>query len=87
MYDDPPKRLRGFAAMSPERRREISRKGGASHPPEARSFSRDRDLAAAAGAKGGAANKAPRAFGRDRELASRAGATGGKAGRGEAKAN
>jgi len=77
MYDDPPKRLRGFAAMDPERRREISARGGASHPPEARSFSRDRDLASSAGAKGGAANKSPRAF-RDRELAARAGAIGGK---------
>lgn len=43
----------GFASMSPERRREIARKGGASVPAHRRSFSRDRDLAAAAGAKGG----------------------------------
>lgn len=44
---------RGFAAMDPERRREISAKGGSSVPAEKRSFSRNHDLAAAAGRKGG----------------------------------
>jgi uncharacterized protein len=44
---------RGFAAMSEEERREIARKGGQSVPPEERSFSKDRDLAAEAGRKGG----------------------------------
>ena len=41
--------------MNPERRREIARKGGASVPSEKRSFAKDRDLAAAAGRKGGEA--------------------------------
>lgn len=48
---------RGFAAMDPEKRREIARKGGASVPGEKRSFTRDRDLAANAGRKGGTANR------------------------------
>jgi len=47
------KSRRGFAAMSPERRREIARKGGASVPSEKRSFSKDRDLAVSAGRVGG----------------------------------
>lgn len=49
-------RLRGFAAMNPERRREIARKGGASVSPEKRSFSKSRDLATSAGRKGGEAS-------------------------------
>ena len=48
-----PKARRGFAAMSPEKRREIARKGGASVPSEKRSFSQSPDLAAKAGRKGG----------------------------------
>lgn len=52
MTDKP--KPRGFAAMSPERRREIAAKGGASTPPDKRTFSVDRGLAARAGAKGGA---------------------------------
>jgi general stress protein YciG len=43
--------------MNPERRREIARKGGASVPGEKRSFAKDRDLAAAAGRKGGEASR------------------------------
>lgn len=39
--------------MNPERQREIARKGGASVPPEKRSFSTDRSLAVQAGRKGG----------------------------------
>ena len=54
---DPPRARRGFAAMTPERRREIARKGGASVPSEKRSFAKDRDLAASAGRKGGEASK------------------------------
>lgn len=50
------KSKRGFAAMDKERQREIARKGGASVPDEKRSFSQDRDLAAAAGRKGGEAS-------------------------------
>jgi general stress protein YciG len=52
-----PKARRGFAAMNPERRREIARKGGASVPSEKRSFAKDRDLAANAGRKGGEASR------------------------------
>lgn len=48
-----PKAKRGFAAMSPEKRREIARKGGAAVPSEKRSFSQSHDLAAKAGRKGG----------------------------------
>ena len=48
---------RGFAAMDPDRRREIARKGGASVPGEKRSFTRDRDLAANAGRKGGSSSR------------------------------
>jgi general stress protein YciG len=47
---------RGFAALDKDRQREIARKGGASVPDEKRSFSQDRDLAAAAGRKGGEAS-------------------------------
>ena len=56
--ETPPKTpsRRGFAAMDKERQREIARKGGASVPDEKRSFSQDRDLAAAAGRKGGEAS-------------------------------
>jgi general stress protein YciG len=43
--------------MDPERRREIARRGGASVPSEKRSFAQDRDLAATAGRKGGAASR------------------------------
>lgn len=39
--------------MTPERRREISRLGGQSIPSEKRAFSRNRELARAAGRKGG----------------------------------
>ena len=46
-------RPRGFAAMSPEKRREIAAKGGASLAPEQRSFARDPELARTAGQKGG----------------------------------
>ena len=48
---------RGFAAMDPERRREIARRGGASVPSEKRSFAQDRDLAASAGRKGGGTSR------------------------------
>jgi len=48
---------RGFAAMDPERRREIARRGGASVPSDKRSFAQDRTLAADAGRKGGSASK------------------------------
>ncbi len=58
-----PKARRGFAAMDPELRREISRKGGASVAPQNRSFSRDRDLASNSGRKGGSTSKGRRTAG------------------------
>lgn len=51
------KAKRGFAAMSPEKRRQIAAKGGASVPAEKRSFSQNRDLAASAGRAGGSASR------------------------------
>lgn len=48
---------RGFAAMDPERRREIARRGGSSVPADKRSFSQDKALAASAGKKGGAISR------------------------------
>jgi uncharacterized protein len=48
------KAKRGFAAMTPEKRREIARKGGLAVKPENRAFAQDRDLAVEAGRKGGA---------------------------------
>ncbi len=50
-----PKSRRGFASMTPERRREIARKGGASVPKDKRSFSQNNELAIRAGKKGGEA--------------------------------
>jgi general stress protein YciG len=47
---------RGFASMDPERQREIASRGGKSVPAERRSFSQNRDLASAAGRKGGQAS-------------------------------
>ena len=44
---------RGFAAMDPQKQREIASKGGKSVPSEKRSFSQNRDLASEAGRKGG----------------------------------
>ena len=69
---------RGFASLTPERRKEIASMGGKSVPDEKRSFSRDHELAAEAGRKGGR-NIAPenRSFSQDRELAARAGRLGG----------
>lgn len=46
---------RGFASMTPEKRKAIAAKGGASVPAHKRSFSKKEGLAAAAGKKGGAA--------------------------------
>ena len=52
-----PRARRGFAAMSPEKRRAIAKKGGASVPSEKRSFAKDHDLASQAGRKGGTASR------------------------------
>ena len=74
MSEVEPKRLRGFALLSPEKRREYAAKGGQSVNPKNRSFSKSRDLAKSAGKKGGHAVPAEkRAFSVDRLLASRAG--------------
>lgn len=40
---------RGFASMSPERRKELAALGGKSVPPEKRTFRRHPEIAAAAG--------------------------------------
>jgi general stress protein YciG len=65
---------RGFASMDPALQREIASKGGRSVPPEERSFSKDRALAAEAGRKGGeASHGGPRGDGQQ--------GTGGTAGR------
>lgn len=55
-----PKAKRGFALLSPERRRDISARGGASVPAEKRSFSKNRDLAASAGRAGGSIKPSPK---------------------------
>ena len=52
------KQRRGFARMSPETRRQVASKGGAAQAPSDRAFSRDRELAVAAGRKGGLARGA-----------------------------
>jgi general stress protein YciG len=54
--DKPGTSKRGFASMDEAKQREIARKGGESVPPEQRSFSKDRELAAEAGRKGGEAS-------------------------------
>ena len=58
MTDQPtkPKAMRGFAAMSPEKRTAIARLGGAAVPEDKRSFSQNRDLAARAGTLGALAS-------------------------------
>lgn len=61
MSEAPAKLRRGFAAMDPERQREIARKGGASVPTDKRSFSQNRELAANAGKLGGTISQRNRA--------------------------
>jgi general stress protein YciG len=54
--DEPvkPKRgLRGFAAMTPERRREVAALGGKAVPGDKRTFTTNRVLARVAGKRGG----------------------------------
>ncbi len=67
---------RGFASMDGDKQREIARKGGASVPHHERSFSRDRDLAVAAGRKGG--RESGGNFKNDPKRAAEAGRKGGK---------
>lgn len=52
------KHRRGFASMTVEARTAIARLGGSSIAAEDRAFFKDRDLAAAAGRKGGLASVA-----------------------------
>lgn len=80
-----PKSKRGFASMSPEKRREIASMGGKSVPAAKRAFSNP-EVASAAGKKGGKA-VAPedRSFSRDPTLASKAGAKGGAASHGSGR--
>lgn len=71
---------RGFAAMSPERQREIAAMGGRSVPKSKRTFRKNRALASTAGRKGGKSVPAEkRTFACDPELARRAGCRGGRA--------
>ena len=67
---------RGFASMDEDKQREIARKGGESVPDEKRSFSRDHELAAEAGRRGGEVSGGN--FAQDRERASEAGRRGGE---------
>ncbi|QTC90252.1 stress-induced protein [Brevundimonas goettingensis] len=46
-------RRRGFASLTPERRKELATLGGRSVPEEKRSFSQNSDLAREPGRKGG----------------------------------
>lgn len=49
----PPQFLRGLARLTPEERRAIASKGGKAVKPENRSFSRNPELAAEVGRRGG----------------------------------
>ena len=73
------KKLRGFATMSPEKRREIASLGGRSVPAEKRSFSVSKELAIDAGRRGGTNVPAKkRLFFLNPELATEAGKKGGR---------
>jgi general stress protein YciG len=61
---------RGFASMDAEKQREIARKGGRAVPNEKRSFSRNHELAAEAGRKGGLSSHAPRVPSEDEDKGS-----------------
>ncbi len=67
---------RGFASMDPAKQREIARKGGESVPNEKRSFSRNRQLAAEAGRKGG--HESSGNFANNPQRAAEAGRKGGQ---------
>ncbi len=70
----PGKSKRGFAALSPERRREIASMGGRSVPAEKRTFTTNNGLATASGRKGGlSVDPAKRSFSTNRQLAREAG--------------
>ena len=70
---------RGFAAMAPDRRRELAALGGASVPPHKRLFFTNPEFARAAGIKGGKnVPKEKRTFSKDRLVAMTAAVRGGK---------
>jgi uncharacterized protein len=69
---------RGFASMDPATQREIASKGGRSVPPEERSFSKDRALAAEAGRKGGEASHGGRRSARQQNQSGAAGQASGQ---------
>lgn len=74
---------KGFASMDPEKRRAIAAMGGRATKPENRSFSKNRELAAEAGRKGGkAVPAASRTFSNVR-IAKEAGRKGGSATQGK----
>jgi len=69
---------RGFAAMDPEKQRELAAMGGKAVQGSKRSFSVNRKLASEAGRKGGMAVPAhKRKFSTDRAFAARVAAKGG----------
>lgn len=71
-----------FANMSPERLREIARRGGLASKPEQRAFRCDPALAKSAAALGGAAvPAAKRSFTKDNALAVECGRKGGQVSR------
>lgn len=83
----PKKQLRGFARMSPEKRKQIAAKGGKSVPAKMRSFSRNRNLASQAGEIGGkSVDPKVRSFSTDKALAIKAGRKGGKSSQANKKA-
>ena len=55
------KQVRGFAAMSRDKRTAIARRGGLAVADDKRTFARDRQLAIEAGRKGGVRNAELRA--------------------------
>lgn len=67
-----PKKKRGFAAMDPERRKEIAGRGGKSAHQQGKAHRFTREEAQVAGSKGG------KAVSRDREHMSKIGRKGGK---------
>jgi general stress protein YciG len=79
---------RGFASMDEDKQREIASKGGHSVPAGERSFSKDHELAAEAGRKGGEHSHGGQShgghrggsgnFAENRERASEAGRKGGQ---------
>ncbi|HWK39297.1 MAG TPA: KGG domain-containing protein [Hyphomicrobium sp.] len=71
-----PNQERGFAGMDERKQRDIAAKGGHKVPDEKRSFSKDRELAAKAGRKGG--HESGGNFANDRGRAAKAGAEGGR---------